>query len=50
MVFETKKLSEGWDGTYKGTPQMFGVYIYDIQALSATGNLINLHGNITLLR
>ena len=50
MVFETKDIDKGWDGTYNGTPQMFGIYIYDIQAVSITGKLVNLHGNITLLR
>ncbi len=51
MVFETKNISEGWDGTYKGEPQPFGVYVYDIQAVSSlTGKIRNMRGNVTLLR
>lgn len=51
LVFETKVISEGWDGTYKGEPQPFGVYVYDIQAVSSlTGKIKNMHGNVTLLR
>lgn len=51
LVFETKNITEGWDGTYKGDPQPFGVYVYDIQAVSAlTGKLKTMRGNVTLLR
>jgi gliding motility-associated-like protein len=51
MVFETTNLnSPGWDGAYKGVPQGFGVYMYDIQGVSLTGQIVNRHGNITLLR
>lgn len=50
VVFETKDISEGWDGSWKGEPQPFGVYIYDIQAVSLTGKLINKSGNVTLIR
>ncbi len=50
VVFETKKLGEGWDGSWKGEAQPFGVYVYDIQAVSLTGKIINKSGNVTLLR
>ncbi|PQJ10546.1 hypothetical protein CJD36_011260 [Flavipsychrobacter stenotrophus] len=51
MVFETKTIGSGWDGTYKGEPQPFGVYVYDIQAVSSlTGKIKNMRGNVTLLR
>lgn len=50
LIFETKDFSEGWDGTYKGTPQMFDVYVYDLQAVSLDGNIVKKHGNITLIR
>ncbi|PQJ11408.1 hypothetical protein CJD36_006290 [Flavipsychrobacter stenotrophus] len=51
MVFETTSLnSPGWDGNYKAVPQGFGVYMYDIQGVSLTGQIVKRHGNVTLLR
>jgi len=51
LVFETTDLSQGWDGTYKGTAQPQGVYVYEVQAVSAkTNKLFTMRGNITLLR
>jgi len=50
MVFETKNISEGWDGTFHGKPQPMGVYVYEIEAVSNTGALFKRHGNITLIR
>ena len=51
LVFETTNDAEGWDGTFNGTPQPFGVYVYDIQAVSGiSGNVVNMRGNLTLIR
>ncbi len=50
VVFETKNLSEGWDGSFKGEPQEMGVYIYDVQAVTSTGKIVKKTGNVTLLR
>jgi gliding motility-associated-like protein len=50
VVFETSNIEEGWDGTYKGVPQPLGVYVYDISAISSTGNAFSKTGNLTLLR
>ncbi len=50
VVFQTSNIEEGWDGTYKGTPQPVGVYIYDISAVSVTGKMFSKTGNVTLLR
>lgn len=50
LLFETKDMSQGWDGSWKGEPQPFGVYIYNIQGVSLNGQIINRTGNITLLR
>ncbi len=49
-VFETKDINEGWDGKYKGVPQPFGVYVYELGAVSITGELYIRTGNVTLLR
>ncbi len=50
LVFETKNIEEGWDGSYKGKPQPEDVYVYDIQAVTSTGVLFSKHGNVTLLK
>jgi gliding motility-associated-like protein len=35
VVFETTDIDKGWDGTYKGTPQPFGVYVYEVSAVTS---------------
>jgi gliding motility-associated-like protein len=50
VVFQTSNIDEGWDGTYKGTPQPVGVYVYDVTAVTNTGKAFNKSGNVTLLR
>lgn len=50
VVFETTDINQGWDGTYKGTPQPLGVYIYDVEAETPSGQVFNKKGNVTLLR
>lgn len=49
-VFETTDIEQGWDGTYKGAPQPFGVYIYQVEAITNTGKPFNKTGNVTLIR
>lgn len=51
LLFETKDINIGWDGSYKGEPQPFGVYIYDVEAVSSiNGKVFRKHGNVTLIR
>jgi len=50
MVFETTDIEKGWDGTFSGTPQPFGVYVYQVSAETSTGKIIEKHGNTTLIR
>ncbi len=49
-MFETHDINEGWDGTYKGKPQPFGVYVYMVEAISPTGRKFVKQGNVTLIR
>jgi len=49
-VFETNNIDQGWDGTFNGAAQPFGVYVYEMQAVTNTGQLYTRQGNITLLR
>ena len=50
LLFETKDIDKGWDGSYSGAPQPFGVYIYEVQAVTTTGRIFNKSGNITIIR
>ncbi|HRP89665.1 MAG TPA: gliding motility-associated C-terminal domain-containing protein [Edaphocola sp.] len=49
-VFETTDINEGWDGTFKGTTQPMGVYIYQIKATTVEGRPFKKTGNVTLIR
>jgi len=50
LVFETTNIDEGWDGSFNGTPQPTGVYLYSIEAVTNTGRPVNKQGNVTLIR
>jgi gliding motility-associated-like protein len=39
-----------WDGTFKGTPQPVGVYVYVLKGVTTDGRQINKKGSITLVR
>lgn len=49
-VFETTDISLGWDGNFKGTLQPFGVYVYEIGAVTSDGHTFTKHGNVTLIK
>ena len=49
MLFETIEAGIGWDGTFNGTPQPLGSYVYQV-TLQCNGNTVNLNGNFLLLR
>lgn len=49
-VYESSNVDEGWDGTFNGVRQPFGVYMYIIEAETNTGKRFYKQGNITLLR
>ncbi len=50
VVFETTNIEEGWDGKYKGVPQPFDVYVYQLDAVTNKGKVFSKKGNVTLLR
>ncbi len=50
LVFETSDVDQGWNGEYKGVPQPYGVFVYEIEAVTSTGKLFRKHGNVTLIR
>jgi gliding motility-associated-like protein len=49
-VFETNNVNIGWDGTWNGIEQPLGVYAYSIKGLTNDAMVVELKGNVTLLR
>lgn len=49
-VFETTSLEEGWDGDYKGKPCQNGVYDYYLKGTCVDGQLLEMKGNVMLVR
>lgn len=49
-VYNSTDINAGWDGTFNGVAQPLGVYMYVIDAVSNSGKILNIKGNVTLLR
>ncbi|RBL93283.1 Ig-like domain-containing protein [Chitinophaga flava] len=50
LVFSTKDLHQGWDGTMNGQNQPVGVYVYIVKATMQDGSIVTKKGNVTLMR
>jgi gliding motility-associated-like protein len=50
LQFKSTNKSSGWDGTYKGTNQPVGVYVYYVEATMNDGQVVKKKGTVTLLR
>jgi gliding motility-associated-like protein len=50
VVFETKDWSRKWDGTFHGTPQGTGVYVWTLEYNDASNKKISLKGTSALIR
>jgi gliding motility-associated-like protein len=50
LQYQTTNKASGWDGTYKGTKQPVGVYVYYIEATLNDGQVVKKKGTVTLLR
>jgi len=50
LMFETKDIKKGWDGTYGGKLLDAGVFGYYLKAVCDEGEIVIKEGNITLLR
>jgi gliding motility-associated-like protein len=50
LVFETRDIDEGWDGTYRGQKAESDVYVYRVYADFLDKDLIRKKGSLTLLR
>jgi gliding motility-associated-like protein len=50
LLYTSLNQTSGWDGTYKGTKEPVGVYVYYLEAVMNDGQWVNKKGTITLLR
>jgi gliding motility-associated-like protein len=50
LIFNSTSLTNGWDGTYKGTIEPVGVYTYYVEAVTTDGQTVQTKGTITLIR
>ncbi len=50
LVFETNKLGEGWDGIFRGKPQISDVYTWTVEAVGLDDRYYKRAGNSVLLR
>jgi len=50
VVYSSKNINEGWDGTVNGKPQSTDTYVWMIEGKDYTGKLIKRTGTVTLLR
>jgi gliding motility-associated-like protein len=50
MVFSTKTIGQGWDGTFKGLPQPNGTYVWLLEAIDADGKIVRKRGSSVLIR
>lgn len=49
-IFETHELNKGWDGTYNGSKQQSGTYVWYAEAISIFNEKILKKGTVVLLR
>jgi len=50
LLFTSTSLQNSWDGTYKGTKEPAGVYVYYLEAVMNDGQDIKKKGTINLLK
>ncbi|MDQ3842755.1 MAG: gliding motility-associated C-terminal domain-containing protein, partial [Bacteroidota bacterium] len=50
LVFETDEIGKGWDGIFKGQPQVSDVYTWTLEATGEDGRYFKRSGNSVLLR
>ena len=50
QLFYTRDTYEGWDGTYEGTQQEAGTYVYHIRFITIDGEEHEYRGNVILFR
>jgi gliding motility-associated-like protein len=50
LVFESRDMNDGWNGTFKGKLQPMGVYVWMVGAIDIFGRLMNKNGTTVLIQ
>jgi gliding motility-associated-like protein len=50
LMFETNRIYDGWDGSYKGRPQDSGTFVWEAHAVDYKGKPIYMKGSVILIR
>jgi gliding motility-associated-like protein len=50
LLFTSTNQQNGWDGTYKGSREPTGVYVYAVEAVMNDGTSVDKKGTVTLLK
>jgi gliding motility-associated-like protein len=50
LIYQTTQHKDGWDGTLIGKPAPPGTYVWQVQAIVGTGQVILRHGTLQLIR
>jgi gliding motility-associated-like protein len=50
LVFESKQIKQGWDGTYQGNPCESGIYIWHLQVEKNMGESWYDKGSVKIIR
>ncbi|MCF0053529.1 gliding motility-associated C-terminal domain-containing protein [Dyadobacter sp. LJ53] len=50
LMFYTKELNKGWDGTYDGKPAVSGTYVWMIEGISNEGKVMKKNGAVMLIK
>jgi len=50
LMFETKEIGSGWDGVFKGQPQVIDAYTWTLEAVGMDGQYFRKAGNSVLIR
>lgn len=50
LLYQTTAIGQGWDGTFGGTPQPSGTYVFMTEGVDYTGKLLQRKGTLVLIR
>ncbi len=50
LMFQTKEIGSGWDGVFKGQPQVIDAYTWTLEAVGMDGQYFRKAGNSVLIR
>jgi gliding motility-associated-like protein len=50
LIYQTVDYKDGWDGLLQSRPVPAGTYVWQVQAVTRTGQIIQRHGTLQLVR